>query len=271
LQNRGKKRSANQKYHDRIAKKYDDLYEHSYWEFYDAITWGHIKKFLPMDLASSCLDLGCGTGKWGFKLAKTGFPVTFVDLSALMVAETKQRSEECLASASKCEFIQADICQLGMLPKNHFSFALAQGDPLSLVDSPLKALAQIREVLKPEGILLASVDNRAAGFWYYLEKGDLDGLKNFAETGRTHWLTKEKTEQFPVKMFLPKEIEHLLEKTGFALLDMIGKTVLDMRRYAALLEDKQNLRSLIQLECDLHHDPSLIGLASHLEFVAKKL
>ncbi len=60
-----KDRDASQKYHDRVAKKYDVIYDDAFWEFHDRITWNHIKPLLPKTFAP-VMDLGCGTGKWGF-------------------------------------------------------------------------------------------------------------------------------------------------------------------------------------------------------------
>jgi hypothetical protein len=53
---------ANRRYHDRVASRYDSIYEDAYWDFHDRITWNHIKPFLPANTAAQTMDLGTGTG-----------------------------------------------------------------------------------------------------------------------------------------------------------------------------------------------------------------
>src|SRR5208282_5686247 len=85
--------SASRRYHDRVAPQYDAIYDDPYWRFHDELTWRHIKPHLPRDLAAHCLDLGCGTGKWGMRLLKTGWATTFVDHSAKMLDQARLKIE----------------------------------------------------------------------------------------------------------------------------------------------------------------------------------
>ena len=41
--------------------------------------------------SAACADLGCGTGKWGLKLLKSGFATTFVDHSAAMIEQVREK------------------------------------------------------------------------------------------------------------------------------------------------------------------------------------
>jgi ubiquinone/menaquinone biosynthesis C-methylase UbiE len=58
-------RDASRRYHDRVARQYDAIYDDSYWEFHDELTWRMIKPHLPREAHASCADLACGTGTWG--------------------------------------------------------------------------------------------------------------------------------------------------------------------------------------------------------------
>src|SRR3954466_599755 len=85
---------ASRRYHDRVARQYDSIYDDPYWDFHDELTWRMVKPHLPRDLSAACCDLGCGTGKWGLKLLKSGFATTFVDNAAAMVEQARARVAE---------------------------------------------------------------------------------------------------------------------------------------------------------------------------------
>src|SRR5512147_2712375 len=89
---RSKDSSASRRYHDRVARQYDSIYDDAYWAFHDELTWRTIRPHLPRDLSAACLDLGCGTGKWGLRVLKSGFPTTFVDHSGAMIDEARAKA-----------------------------------------------------------------------------------------------------------------------------------------------------------------------------------
>src|SRR5947207_9276787 len=97
------------RYHDRVARQYDAIYDDSYWAFHDELTWRLIKPHLPKDLSAQCCDLGCGTGKWGLKLLKSGFATTFVDSSAAMIEQTRAKAEAMGPRAKRATLVVADI------------------------------------------------------------------------------------------------------------------------------------------------------------------
>src|ERR1700709_1457533 len=86
-------RDGSRRYHDRVARQYDSIYDDPYWEFHDELTWRQTKPHLPRDANAALADLGCGTGKWGLKLLKSGFSVSFVDHWGSMVEQTRAKVE----------------------------------------------------------------------------------------------------------------------------------------------------------------------------------
>jgi len=263
------RRQAVETYHDRVAHKYDDIYDDLYWRWHDTLTWDYLKPNLPTRQSDPIIDLGCGTGKWGLKMARSGYGVTCLDISYKMVDVVRRKASES-GMAEKVHCVRADLMDLSALPGGHFALATAFGEPLCSVDSPGRALKQIHRLLKADGLLVGTIDNRLASIDFYLERGDLDGLEKFIKTGRTHWLTKSKAEQFELHTQTPKQWTKLLSGAGFEVVELLGKTVLPLRRYREFLEDKAQFRKLLALEKRLARDPDAVSRASHFQFVARK-
>jgi len=112
---------------------------------------------------------------------------------------------------------------------------------------------------------VATFDNRLAAIDFYLSRGDSREIEQFLRDGRTHWLTRDKDEQFPLHTYGPTELKRLIEGAGFAIRDMVGKTVLPMRHYRNLLEDSASRRQWAKIEKSLCRDPAAIGRASHIQ------
>jgi len=265
-----KHRTASQLYHDRVAGQYDEIYENEpYWLFYDEVTWQHMKKYLPKDINTPIFDIGCGTGKWGLRLAKSGYPVTLADNSVKMLDQARRKAE-LLPGPPKVSFETSDITDLKEFDDESFGFVVSQGDPMSLVENPRKAAATLFRVLRRDGIAVCSLDNRWAGIDHHVEMNDIDLLEKFLRDGNTHWFTKCEKERYHVHMFWPEEIAKLFEQVGFQMLSMIAKTSLIRRRDSKLLESTENRRKLVKLELRYGKTLSALSRAGHLQIAAMK-
>lgn len=263
------RRNANQRYHDRVAGKYEQIYDDAYWQWHDALTWEYLKKYLPSDLRTPVADLGCGSGKWGRRLLKSGYAVTFVDLSAKMVDEAREQVADA-GGLERSRFLQADLMELSALEEGHFGLALAMGEPIGCTERPDEALRQIARCLRPGGVLVATFDNRVACIDHYVEKGELDELTRFVRTGRTRWLTRNPEEQFEMHTFEPAQLQKLCAGAGLEVLELRGKTVLPMRRFRSLLEDSEAGRRWAKLEKELSRDPANLARCAHLQLVGRR-
>lgn len=261
---------ASRRYHDRVARQYDAIYEDPYWAFHDELTWRAIKPHVPRDQAAQCLDLGCGTGKWGLKLLKTGLATTFVDNAAAMVEQTRRKTEEMGPKGKKATLVVADIVDLAPLPRDTFSLTLAMGDPLSICTDPQRAAREMYRVCKPGGVVVATADNKFAAIDHFVERGNLDALEEFVKTGRTQWLTGDERERFELTTFTPASLRKLFEKSGFEVLDVLGKTILPVRQNKRLLEAPDAVERLLKMEADLSRDPASAATAGHLQISARK-
>jgi len=266
--NMARKRDANQRYHDRIAGRYEAIYDDAYWQWHDALTWDYLKPHLPADLSSPVLDLGCGSGKWGRKLLKSGYRVTFVDLSHQMLDAARLQVAQS-GGEDRALFVQADLVALAALPANHFGLAVAMGEPIGLAADPSLAMRQIARCLAPGGRLVATFDNRIACVDHYAERGESRELEQFLRNGRTRWLTRDAAERFEIHTFEPRQLRRLAEAGGFEVLEMLGKTVLPMRRYREQLAEPADRRRWAQIERRLARDPDNFARCAHLQIAAR--
>jgi ubiquinone/menaquinone biosynthesis C-methylase UbiE len=262
-------KSAVQRYHDRVASRYDASYDDAFWRWHDALTWDYLKPYLPRTPRAAVLDLGCGTGKWALRLLQSGYAVTGVDIAGNMLEQTR-RNVEAAGVSARASFFQADLGDLSELPREAFALAVALGEPIGCCDSPPRAIKEIRRRLTADGVVVATLDNRLAAIDHYLDRGRVDELAEFLRTGRTHWLTADAGERFPLRTYTPAQAEKLFTRAGFEVVDLVGKTVLPMRYYRGLLENASNRRALAALEKKLCRDPAAVGRAPHLQIAARR-
>jgi ubiquinone/menaquinone biosynthesis C-methylase UbiE len=258
------------RYHDRVARQYDSIYEDSFWQFHDELTWRAIKPYLPTTAGAACADLGCGTGKWGLKLLKSGFAVTFVDHAAAMIEQTRGKLESMGPRARRATLMVADIVDLAPIPSESIELVLAMGDPLSICSEPQRAANEMARIARSGGILIATADNKLAALDHFVERGDLEALEQFIETGKTHWLTADERERFELSMFTPASLRKLFERSGLEVMHITGKPIIPVRRNKKLLQLPDAPERLLKLESMLARDPSAAALSSHLQVVARK-
>ena len=274
---RHRSNDSNRRFHDRVAARYDNIYDDAYWDFHDRITWNHLKPFVPRDLTAPVMDLGCGTGKWGLKLLKAGHPTTFTDLSNKMLEEVRKKLDawraqpDLAGKANRATVAQADAIDLQAFPESHFELITAMGDVVSICSDAGKCLAQVHRLLKPGGIFVFTVDNYLAAIDHFIDAGNLDALASFIKSGKTEWLTKNVAERFAVHMFTPQQIEALTKSRGFEIISRIGKTVIPARQNRKLLELEGAVESLVELETILQREPASLGRASHIQLAARRI
>lgn len=265
-----KQRSPVEKYHDRVAGLYDTIYDgNPYWETVFEITWRHMMKHIPRDQTIRCLDIGCGTGRWGLRLLKSGYRVDFLDISQKMIDQVGKKLDK-REGSDDARLYCSGIDDLSMIESGTYGFLIGQGDPLCSAERPERAMKELTRILAPGGVMIQSVDNVYGGMRHFLKQGDIDGLEAFLKNGRTTWVTDDPAEQYPITAFTPETIRRMLAARGLELLSLIGKTTLPLRRFQDLLKNRESRARMIRLEEKLHAHEAMLGCAAHLEFAARK-
>ena len=127
------------------------------------LAFANLREFLPLPLAPSlrALDLGCGTGTTGVRLAGLGIHVTLLDSSPAML-DIAQRAAREAGVTDKIALKQGDATQLGnLLSAGSFDVILCH-NLLEYVDDPGAVLCDAARAMRnPSAILSVLVRNQA--------------------------------------------------------------------------------------------------------------
>lgn len=172
------------------------------------------------------LDLGCGTGRTTFALAKAGYTdVVGVDLTYEMIAEARKLNEY---FDSSIEFLVGDACEL-KFEQAHFKAVLFSFTGLMSIPGQQNrnaALKEIHRILKPGGVFIFTTYDREASE-QYLEfwKDEKERWKQGKQNKKLHdfgdIISKSKNESEEVFIHIPskKEILTWLDDYGFDCLE----------------------------------------------------
>ena len=123
-----------------------------------------------------------------------------------MIEQTRAKLEAMGPKGKKGTLLVADIVDLSALPAEAFSLTVAMGDPLSICSDALKAAREMHRVCKPGGMVIATADNKLAFLDHLAEKGKLEAIEEFVQSGRTNWLTADERERFELTTFTPASL-----------------------------------------------------------------
>lgn len=144
-------------YYDGEADKEHSRLERHQLE-YD-LTWCYLKQYLPHQ--GSILEIGAATGRYTLELARRGYRVTAVDLSAVLLDRCRQRLADA-ALDQEVQWIVADARDLSAVTQRDYDAVLLMG-PLYHLIFDLDRQSALREAwarLKPGGVIFSTFISR---------------------------------------------------------------------------------------------------------------
>lgn len=237
------------------------------------LTWRYLERYLPSQ--GSILEIGAATGRYTVELAKRGYRLTAVDLSAELVEKCKKNlADEGLAS--RVQLVIADGRDLSKVTEKGFDVVLLMGPLYHLILEADRKLA-LREAfdrLRFGGILFSSLISRfgvlcdlikespvwieeQAEVWSLLEKGKRPD--DFPRGGFRGYFAKV------------SEIAPLHEAQGFETLVVAGVEPVISADDASYnnLQGEQRQRWL-DLLYEMSTEKSILGASRHLLYIGKK-
>jgi 2-polyprenyl-6-hydroxyphenyl methylase / 3-demethylubiquinone-9 3-methyltransferase len=163
-----------------------------------------IEKYFPDTNNTAFLDVGCGAGFLGNKMAAAGFKVTGLDISAESIQVAKDYDD-----TKTAKYLVGDAYQLPFEDKS-FDVVSAM-DFLEHVEDPARSIREISRVLKPNGLFFFHTFNR-------------NWLANLVIIQLVEKLVKNTPKNMHViELFItPKELAKMCEKSGMKVEEMTG-------------------------------------------------
>jgi SAM-dependent methyltransferase len=238
------------------------------------LTWRYLDQYLPAQ--GSILEIGAATGRYTLELARRGYSVTAVDLSAVESEQCRQRIAEA-GFEKQVQLVVADARDLGAVAGRGFEAVLLMGPLYHLVELDDRKLA-LQEVLKRmrEGGILFSAFISRLGILGDLIKNVPDWIDGQAEV-RSVLERGRDPDDFPhggFRGYLARasEIAPLHEGLGFKSLALAGVEPViaaDDESYNKLQGQERQL--WLDLMYELSTEPSIIGASRHLLYIGKKI
>jgi SAM-dependent methyltransferase len=227
---------------------YEELFR-DYGEKYDGESFAQgtagecdfIEKEIAGDRQTRILDIGCGTGRHALELARRGYAVVGIDLSASLL---KKAEEKAAAAGLHVDFRRGDARELPFASEFGLVVMLCEGAfPLMETDEMnFRILAGAARALKPGGKLIFTTLNGLFPLHHSLDEffnaGHKEGDAAYGGhhfdlmTFRARSVTtvvddrgRRKELRCDERYYVPSEITWLLKSLGFGPIGIFGATL----------------------------------------------
>jgi cyclopropane fatty-acyl-phospholipid synthase-like methyltransferase len=268
---------------EKIRAMYDGAAEKE-WERLERDARGRVsfevhRQFLSRYLQAGqrVLEIGAGPGRFTFVLAELGATVDVTDFSPVQLDHNRARLEVTDAERAVTSRSILDICDTSRFADARFDAVVAYGGPLSYAfeDAPT-AMNGLLRILKPGGVLIASVMS-LLGSWRYFLGGVVEEERLFSEevndlvfdTGDMRHIGIGHTCQ----MFRSHEIVDLVEACGGEVLAMSASnwaSLGDPDLLSELETDPHQWARFLDKEVRACAEPGAVDGGTHILFAARR-
>jgi len=237
------------------------------------LTWRYLNDYLPSQ--GTILEIGAATGRYTLELAKRGYKLTAVDLSAALIEKCRKNlvDEEL---ESRVQLVVADVRNLSEVTEKEFNAVLLMGPLYHLVlEADRKLAVQTAfDRLRNGGLIFSAFISRF-GILGDLVKNVPTWIEDQAEVQSV--LEKGKDpDDYPRGRFRgyfakASEIAPLHESLGFETLAVAGvepAISADDESYNKL--DGTQRQLWLNLLYEMSEEKSIIGASRHLLYIGKK-
>jgi len=238
------------------------------------ITLRALAEYLP-PVPARVADIGGGPGRYAIGLARQGYQVTLVDVSAESLALARRRAGE--AGVGLESIVHADGRDLPALPDEGFDAVLLMGPLYHLVEREerLRAVCEAHRILRPGGCVFASFIGRYAP----IQDAAVARPEHLAERPddeaailATGVYRRPEGGGFVDAWFAhPSEVQPLMAQGGFRIRALLACEPLVYAREERISAAPPELHERwLDLLYRLARDPSILGASGHLLYVGWK-
>ena len=212
------------------------------------------------------LDLGCGTGAIGVRLARLGLQVTLVDSSPAML-DLAQRAAQEAGVAERTTLQVGDAGQLAdLFTTESFDVVLCH-NLLEFVDHPNTVMCAAACVMRDSSSILSVLVRNRAGevMKAAFQTGDLAAAENTIDA---EW-AQESLYGGRVRLFTPDGLETMLKMASLTIAANRGVRVVADYLPAKISRDADYER-IFQLERKLGRLPEFAAVARYTQFLARR-
>lgn len=237
------------------------------------LTLRYLNQYLPSE--GSILEIGAATGRYTVELAKQGYSLTAVDLSAALIEECRKNLVKAKLE-KRVRLIVADARDPGKVTEKDFDAVLLMGPLYHLVEEADRktALKEAFNRLRKGGIIFSTFLSRF-GIMGELLKRVPEWIEDQTEV---RWLIEKgrRPDHYPRGGFRGyfaqvSEIAPLHESIGFKTLTVAGvepAISADDESYNKLKGRQREL--WLDLFCEISTERSIIGASRHLLYIGRK-
>jgi SAM-dependent methyltransferase len=237
------------------------------------LTWRYLKQYLPSQ--GTVLEIGAATGRYTLELARLGYTLTAVDLSAALLEECR-KAIVAEGFENRVRLVVADVRNLGQVTEKEFDAVLLMGPLYHLIaeDDRKMALKEAFDRLRAGGIIFSAFISRL-GVLGDLLKNVPGWIENQAEV-RALLEQGHRPDDAPRGGFRGyfaqiSEIAPLHEAIGFETLVVAGiepAISADDESYNKLVGKQR--QQWLDLFYEISTEATILGASRHVLYVGKK-